>query len=96
MERPGVGPLNHIVHHSITERSIPAKRRVHNAPLDDILMIVTDDFLFPALALGLPLAFGSDALLDELLAMVTCPEISENKNKGRVCGEPISVIVPRL
>jgi hypothetical protein len=88
MERPGVGPSNLMVHHSInTERSIPAKKRVHSAPLDDTLMIAADDFLLPAFALELPLALGSDALLEELLAIVSCPEISENKNKEPVCGE---------
>jgi hypothetical protein len=91
MERLGVRPLRLIVHHSInTERRIPAKRRVHNVPLDDTLMVVADDFLFPVLALALALGPALDELL-ELLATVSCPEISENKNKERVCGELISM-----
>jgi hypothetical protein len=42
------------------------------------------------LALG-PALEALDELLEALLATVICPEISENKNKERVCGgEPIS------
>jgi hypothetical protein len=64
-----------IVHHSVnTERSIPARRRVHNVPLDDTLTVVADDFLSPALEPLLELA-----LLEELPATVISPEISENK-----------------
>ena len=41
MKRLRVSPFKLIVHHSInTERSIPAKRRVHNVSLDDSLMVV--------------------------------------------------------
>jgi hypothetical protein len=81
MERLGVRPLKLIVHHSInTERRIPAKRRVHNVPLDDTLMVVADDFLLPVLALALALGPAPDALL-ELLATVSCPEISENEKR---------------
>jgi hypothetical protein len=43
-------------------------------------MVVADDFVSPALALVLALGPALDALL-ELLATVSCPEISENKNK---------------
>jgi len=76
MKRLGVSPLKLIVHHSIdTERSIPAKRRVHNVPLDDTLIEVADDLL-PSLALALALGPALDALL-ALLATVSCPEISE-------------------
>jgi hypothetical protein len=93
MKRFGVSPFKLIVHHSInTERSIPADRRVHNVPLDDTLMVVADDFLLLVLALALALGAAPDALL-ELLATVSCPEISENMNKERVCGEPISMTV---
>ena len=92
MKRLGVSPLKLKVHHSInTERSIPAKRTVHNVPLDDTLMVVADDFLLPVLALALALGTAPDELL-ELLATVSCPEISENKNKNRVFGEPISIV----
>jgi hypothetical protein len=93
MKRLGVSPLKLIVHHSInTERIIPAKRRVHNVPLDNTLIEGADDCLFPALALALALGPALDVLL-ELLATVSCPEISENKNKEWVCGhgEPISM-----
>ena len=95
--------MNLTVHHNVnvnTGRSIPAKRRVHNARLDDTLMILADDVLLPALALLLPLALGLGALLllllEVLVATVICPEISENKNRERVYGEPISMTVPRL
>jgi hypothetical protein len=45
------------------------------------------------LALG-PALEALDELLEALLATVICPEISENKNKERVCGgEPISMTV---
>jgi hypothetical protein len=40
---------------------------------------LADDFLLPALALALALGPAPDALL-ELLATVSCPEISENEN----------------
>jgi hypothetical protein len=60
-------------------------------PLEDTLM-VADDFLLPALALALAPGPAPDALL-ELLATVSCPEISENKNKEWACGEPISMTV---
>jgi hypothetical protein len=56
-------------------------------------MVVADDFLLHALALALARGPAPDALLEELLATVSCPEISENKNKERVCGEPISMTV---
>ena len=93
MERLGVCPLRLVVHHSIdTERSIPAKARVHNVPLDDTLMVAADDFLLPVLALALALGPALEALLEELLATVICPEISENKNEEQVCGEPVSMI----
>ena len=68
-----------IVHHGInTERRIPAKKRVQSVPLDDTRMVVADDFLLPALALALALGPARDALL-ELLATVSCPEISKNE-----------------
>ena len=93
IERLGVRPLKLIVHHSINaERSVPIQRRVRNVPLDDTLMVVADDLL-PALALELALGPALDALLEVLLATVSCPEISANKNKGRVCGKPISMTV---
>jgi len=72
MKRLGVSPFKLIVHHSTnTERSIPAKRRVHNVPLDDTLIEVADDCLFPALALALALALGLalDALLELLVTV---------------------------
>jgi len=53
-------------------------------------MLVADDCLLAALALVLALGPALDPLL-ELLATVSCPEISENKNKERTCGEPISM-----
>ena len=65
-------------------------RRVHNVPLDDTLTVVADDFLSLALEPLLELGLAPDALLEELPATVISPEISENKNKERVCGEPIS------
>ena len=81
MERLGVRPSKLKVYHSInTERSIPANRRVYNVPLDDTLMLVADDDLLPDLALP-----------DELLATESCLKIPENKNKERVCGQPISM-----
>jgi hypothetical protein len=52
-----------------------------------LLIIVADDCLLPALGLG------PDALLEELLATVSCPEISDNESKEWVCGEPISMAV---
>jgi hypothetical protein len=94
IERPGVRPLELIVHHSINaERTIPAKRRVHNVPPDDTLMVVADDFLLPVLELELALGLEPDALLEVLLETVSCPEISENKNKEPICGELISMTV---
>lgn len=51
-------------------------------PLDDALTVVADDFLLPELAPELgPVP---EALLEPLvlLATVSCPEISENKNGG--------------
>jgi len=82
MEQLGVRQSKLKVRHSIdTERSAPAKRSVHNAPLDDTLMLVADDLLpelAPLLALGPALA-----LPEELLLTVSCPEISEKKNKER-------------
>ena len=78
-----------MVHHNInTERSIPARRRVHSVPLDDTLTVVADDFLLPELV---PELGPAPAALLELPAAVTCPDISENKNKERACGEPISM-----
>jgi hypothetical protein len=54
MKRLGVSQFKLIVHHSInTERSIPAKMRIHNVSLDDSLMVVADDFLLPTLAMAL-------------------------------------------
>jgi hypothetical protein len=66
--------------------------RVHSTsvPPDDT---VADDFLSPVLELELGLGLAPDALPEELLATVSCPEISENENKERVCGEPISTTV---
>jgi hypothetical protein len=94
MGRLGVRPLRLIVHHSInTERSISARRRVYNVPLDDTLTVVADDFLSPALVPVLALGLAPDALLEELPATVISPEISEKKNKERVCGKPISMTV---
>jgi hypothetical protein len=61
--------------------------------MDDTLMVVADDFLLPVLALELALGLVPDALPEELPATVSCPEISENENKERVCGEPISMTV---
>jgi hypothetical protein len=53
MKRLRVSPFKLIVHHSInTERSIPAKRRVHNVSLDDSLIVVALSALALALALG--------------------------------------------
>jgi len=68
------------VHHSInTERSIPAKRNVHNVPLDDTLIVVVDEFLLPAaVVLALALGRAADALLEELEelpATVSTPEV---------------------
>ena len=40
-------------------------------------MVAADDFLFPALALVLELGRAPDPLLEELLATVVSPEISE-------------------
>jgi hypothetical protein len=98
MKRLGVSPLKLIVHHSINkERSIPADRRVHNVPLDDTLMVVADDFSLLVLALAQALGPAPDPLL-ELLATVSCREISENMNKERVCGgaHPQDDAWPRL
>jgi hypothetical protein len=68
MKRLGVSPLKPIVHHNInTERTIPAKRRVHNVPLDDTRIEVADDCLLPALALSLALGPALDVLLDSKL-----------------------------
>ena len=79
MEQLGVRPSKLKVRHSIdTERSAPARRSVHNVPLDDTLMLVADDLLAPLLALG-----PAVELPEELLLTVSCPEISENKNKER-------------
>jgi hypothetical protein len=52
-------------------------------------MLVGDDFLLPALELELALGLEPDALLEVLLATVSCPDIYENKNKERICGELI-------
>jgi hypothetical protein len=82
-----------IVRHSInTERNI-AKRRVHNVPLDDTLMVLAGDLLSPVFALVLALGLALDALLEVLLTTVSCPEISENMSKERVCSEHISMTV---
>ena len=72
-----VGTHSSSYHYSNTERSIPAKRSVHNVPPDDTLTVAADDFLFPALALVLELGRAPDPLLEELPATVVCPEISE-------------------
>jgi len=60
-------------------------------------MVVADEFLLPALALalalGLAIGLALDALPEELLTTVSCPEISEHKNKKRECGELISMRV---
>jgi len=82
--------VEYIVHIS-PERSIPPKSGVHQVPMEGTLMVVPDDFLLPAFALALELGVDLvelDELL-ELLATVSCPEISENKNKDRVCDKPI-------
>ena len=61
-----------MVHHNInTERSIPARRRVHSVPLDDTLTVVADDFLLPELVPELGPAPA--ALLEELPEAVICP-----------------------
>jgi len=61
----GVRPLELIVHHSInTERSIPAKGSVHNAPLGDSLIMVVDDSVLPAPVLVLKLGLAPDVSLD--------------------------------
>ena len=78
IERLGVCPLEFTVHHIVsTESSIPANRSVHNVPPDDTLTVAAEDFLLPALALELELGRAPEALLDELPAIVVCPEISE-------------------
>jgi hypothetical protein len=51
-------------------------------------MVLGGDFLLPALA---PALGTLDELLGELL--ISCPEISENKDKEWACGEPVSITV---
>jgi hypothetical protein len=75
----------------LREASPPKGESTINVPSDDTLMVVADDFLSPVLELELALGLAPDALLEVLLATVSCPEISENKE--RVCGEPISMTV---
>ena len=88
VERLGVCPLELTVHHIIsTEGSIPANRSVHNVLPDDTLMVAAKDFLLPALALVLELGRAPDPLLDEFLAILVCPEISE-KNGNVVSPSP--------
>jgi len=60
--------------------------------LDNMLMVVADNFLLLVLVLALALRTVLDKLL-EILATVSCPEISENKNKEWVCDETISMTV---
>ena len=89
----GVRALKLIIHHSInTKRSIPARRRVHNVPPDHTPTVVAEDFLSPALVPVIALRPALDVLLEELPATVSCPEISKNKNKEWVCGEPIAMV----
>jgi len=59
-------------HCSPPERTIPAESRVHHVPLDDTLMVVTDDFLLTAPVLKLVLRPAPDAAFDPeaLLAAV--------------------------
>jgi hypothetical protein len=57
--------------------------------MEETLMVVPDDFLLPALALALERGLELDELLLELPATVSCPEMSENKNKQRACDKPI-------
>ena len=60
-----VRPLKPIVHHSINPgMSIPAESRAHYVPLDDTLMVVTDDFLLTSLVLDLVLRLAPDTVLD--------------------------------
>lgn len=76
-----VHSLNVIVHYSVNaKRSVPAvRRKVHNAPLDDTLTVLADDFLEPEAVPELEPEL--DPLLDEFAATVTCPEISEKQEQ---------------
>jgi hypothetical protein len=94
MKRLGVSQFKLIVHHSINTEKYPRQNensqciagRQPDGSCGRLFIAYSRD--------GATVAFGPapDALL-ELLATVSCPEISENKNKEWVCGEPISVTV---
>jgi hypothetical protein len=82
-------PIAHHTIASIWEEAFPL-RAVHHVPLDDTLMVVTDDVLLTASVLRLKLVLGlaPNAVLDleALLTAAICPEISE---KNRICDEPL-------
>ncbi len=83
----GVRPLEPIVHRSINaERSIPAKRNVDHVPLGDTPIVAANNFVLLAPVLVLKLGLAPDVLLDpeEFPASVSCPEITESKEKGRI------------
>ena len=50
-------------------------------------MVAADNFVWPTLALVLELGRAPDPLLDELPAIIVCPEISE-KNENVVSPSP--------
>ena len=82
-----VRPLDPTVHHrNNPKKSIPAKSRVHQVPLDDTLMVTTDDFLLLELVSPVELELEAELVPEGLPETVTRPETSEK----RVHNEPIS------
>jgi hypothetical protein len=82
-----VRPLDPTVHHrNNPKKSIPAKSRVHQVPLDDTLIATADDFLLLELVSPVELELEAELVAEGLPETVTCPETSEK----RVHNEPIS------
>ena len=75
-----VRPLDPTVHHrNNPKKSIPAKSRVHQVPLDDTLIATADDFLLLELVSPVELELEAELVAEGLPETVTCPETSERR-----------------
>jgi hypothetical protein len=67
--------LEPTVHHrNNPKKSIPAKSRLHQVPLDDTLIATADDFLLLELVPLVVLELEAEPDAEGLLETVTCPE----------------------
>jgi hypothetical protein len=104
MERVRLLELRLTIHNSINaESSIPAESRVHHVSLYDTLVDATTShylhlrWCLTRAGLGISDALlctrRADPDLEKLPETISCPEISENNYKGKVCDEPVFTIV---